>query len=40
MAALSLSGYWDHATSLPADGRNVMTDLAPGVIEGEVAEEG
>jgi hypothetical protein len=37
---LSLNGDGDHATSLPADGRDVMADLVPVGIEGEVAEEG
>jgi hypothetical protein len=37
---LSLNGDGDHATSLPADGRDVMADLVPVGIEGEAAEEG
>jgi hypothetical protein len=39
-ALLSLNDDGNHATSLPADGRDVMADLVPVGIEGEVAEEG
>ena len=35
----SVCGEWDHLAALPADGRDMMADLAPAGIEGEVAEQ-
>ena len=35
----SVCGEWDHLATLPVDGRDVMADLAPVGIEGEVAEQ-